>query len=358
MDRLNAPTIQKRILTWYQKNGRSSLPWRKRKDPFSILVSEAMLQQTQVATAIPYYNRFLKKFPTAEALAGAPLEQVLDSWAGLGYYSRARNLHRAAQKIVGDYAGQIPRQVEKLLKLPGVGRYTAGAIASIAFNEPEPILDGNVVRILSRYFGIRQDPREAHIQRRLWDLAQGWVPKDSPGDFNQAMMDLGATVCTRHLPRCLECPLRQGCQAYQRHLTHKIPLARPSIRRKKIRYVCAIVEKNEKVLLARRPFAGLLGGLWEFPGGETCPGEKDRQALVRSFRQRLGVSVEPIRSYPLLHQTLTHRTLQIHPFLCHLKRGRLHPKGYLRARWIPRRRVGKLALTAGMSRLYSQWNKG
>lgn len=354
MDHPHAQAVQKRLLFWYRKNGRRNLPWRKTRDPFSILVSEAMLQQTQVATVIPYYERFLKRFPTVKALSRAPLERVLDSWAGLGYYSRARNLHKAAQRIVEEHAGQIPSRAEELLKLPGVGRYTAGAVASIAFDRPSPILDGNVIRVLSRYFRIRQDPRETAIRQRLWDLAQAIVPENSPGDFNQALMDLGATVCTKRLPRCADCPLSRNCQAYRLNLTQEIPPPRPSIRRKKIRYVCAITQRNGEVLLARRPFTSLLGGLWEFPGGEKGPREKDSQALVRCLREQLGVTVEPIRSHPILRQTLTHRQLEIHPFLCRLKRGTLRPRWYLKAQWIPRGRLSKMALTAGMSKLVHQ----
>jgi A/G-specific adenine glycosylase len=227
--------LQGKLLAWYRKNRRTHLPWRKTRDPYAIWVSETMLQQTQVAKVIPFYEQFLKKFPTVWTLADAPLSDVFDSWSGLGYYSRARNLHAAAQKIVQEQGGSIPSEVDQLMQLPGIGRYTAGAVASIAYDRPAPILDGNVIRVLCRYFGIREDPRTPPVQRSLWQLSAQLVPTDAPGDFNQSLMELGALICTPRSPQCTICPLKRGCIARTLKQQEKIPLRRGPIPRRGFR---------------------------------------------------------------------------------------------------------------------------
>ena len=343
--------FQKRLLTWFQGNARLDLPWRKTRDPYSIWVSEAMLQQTQVVTVIPYYHRFLKKFPTVKALAKAPLSDVLDCWSGLGYYSRARNLHAAAQRVVQEHAGRIPKEVDQLLKLPGVGRYTAGAVASIAYDRPAPILDGNVIRVLSRHFGIQEDPRRPSIRKVLWELSATLVPKGSPGQFNQALMELGALVCTPRAPNCPVCPLSLSCRAFSRGIQEEIPPRRIGLRKKRIRYVCGIIERKRSILLARRPFSGLLAGLWEFPGGEVGSRESGRESLTRHLRQRLGVHLKPDGFLAIQKQTLTHRKLEIRAFRCPWNGGSLRPRWYHETRWFPKKELKEIPFTAGMSRL-------
>jgi A/G-specific adenine glycosylase len=207
--------IQKNVLRWFQRNTRE-LPWRKRRDPYAIWVAEIMLQQTRSGAVGPYYKRFLKRFPTVQGLAAAPVGDVLKVWEGLGYYARARNMHRAAKQIVRDFGGRLPQTAAELRTLPGIGRYTAGAIASIAFDADEPVLDGNVTRVLSRLFRIRENPRTAKNQQRLWSLAQKLIPRGKARQFNQGMMDLGATVCTPSRPLCPSCPLKKLCGAYSR----------------------------------------------------------------------------------------------------------------------------------------------
>ncbi|MBI3615380.1 MAG: A/G-specific adenine glycosylase [Candidatus Omnitrophica bacterium] len=343
--------FQKNLSAWYQKNARKDLPWRKTRDPYRIWVSETMLQQTQVSTVIPYYQKFLKKFPSVETLAKAPLTAVLDSWSGLGYYFRAKNLHSAAQEIVSRHNGRLPRETSELLKLPGIGRYTAGAVASIAYDRPAPILDGNVIRVLCRYFGIRQDPREAPTQKKLWELSQRLVPSENPGDFNQAMMELGALVCTPRAPACPACPIRSGCRARKLGLQEKIPPPRLTPERKRIRYLCGILEDNEAVLLARRPMSGLLPGLWEFPGGERKPKETESESLTRNFRERLGIDVIPGEFKARIRQTLSHRELEIRAFACRRRSGGIRPRWYTESRWIPKDKLDQVAFTAGMSKL-------
>ncbi len=351
MSREIARPFQKILLDWYRKESRKNLPWRKNRDPYRVWISEAMLQQTQVATVIPYYQRFLRRFPTVRALSRAPLTEVLESWSGLGYYSRAKNLHACAQQIVRDHSGKLPDQVDALMKLPGIGRYTAGAIASIAFDRPAPVLDGNVQRVFSRYFGIREDPRSAPVQRRLWELAEQRVPPEAPGDFNQALMDLGATVCTPRQPRCGSCPLLAGCIARRRGWQDSIPPPRPAPLRKKLSYPCALLQKGGLVLIARRPIATLLPGLWEFPGGEQREGESPLAALRNRLAERLGITVEEPKPLTTLLQILSHRELEIRLFDCRWDKKALRLRWYTQARWIPRKKLGGIPFTAGMAKV-------
>ncbi len=351
--------FRKKLLAWYRKNARHDLPWRKTRDPYRIWVSESMLQQTQVATVIPYYRRFLRRFPSVKRLGRSPLKEVLEIWSGLGYYSRAKNLHAAAQEILGRYDGQIPNQVEDLLTLPGVGRYTAGAVASIAYDRPAPILDGNVTRVLVRYLGIREDPKLPAVQSQLWAVAEHLVKEKgtgtylspSPGEFNQALMELGALVCTPRRPNCPACPVSGNCLARRNGWQDRIPPPRPTPPRKKILYLCGILERDGSLLLARRPLSGLLPGLWEFPGGEKGPAESEPQGLIRLLQERLGIRVEPGKPRATLKQTLSHRELEIRAFDCRFDDAAVRPRWYLETGWVPRRNLGKMALTAGMRRL-------
>lgn len=256
--------VAPRLLAWYGRCGRD-LPWRQTRDPYRIWLSEIMLQQTTVAAVIPYYQRFLAAFPDVVALAAAPLARVIDLWAGLGYYSRARNLHRAAQVVVNDFGGDFPATVDALLKLPGIGRSTAGAIVSIAFDRPAPLLDGNVRRVLVRLFALEGDPRGPAAERCLWRWAEKLTSQTWPHDYAQAIMDLGATVCLPRAPTCPSCPLEALCEARRRGLEWQLPAARP---RKSVpvrRQVALLVEGDGRLLVRPRPAEGFLGGLWEFP---------------------------------------------------------------------------------------------
>jgi len=268
------PRFQKRLLAWYDSH-RRDLPWRlprdaapgQKLDPYHVLVSEAMLQQTQVATVIPYFHRFLARFPTIESLAAADEQDVLRLWQGLGYYSRARNLHAAARKVVADHSGQLPPTRDALLSLPGIGRYTAGAVASIAFDQRVPILDGNVARVLCRLDAITSDPRSPKTQSLLWRRAEEILPPKRPGNFNSAVMELGALICTPRSPQCLLCPVREHCQAFESALQYKIPApraAKPTPLLRRATYCIQHPRHPDRYLIEQRPANGRWANMWQF----------------------------------------------------------------------------------------------
>ena len=268
--------VSNRLLAWYGKEG-STLPWRENRDPYRIWLSEIMLQQTTVTAVIPYYERFLQRLPTIESLAAASLDDVISLWAGLGYYSRARNLHRAARQIVSEHAS-FPNTLEGLLALPGIGRSTAGAILSIAFDTPAPILDGNVRRVLVRLFAWQEDPRSSRAEKQLWQWAEALTPDEHPHDYAQAIMDLGATVCVPRTPLCESCPLRELCQAFTQGCATLLPVARKQVKLPLRRQVALLVKCSGDYLLRQRPTEGFLGGLWEFPVVEVSPEQNHRQS--------------------------------------------------------------------------------
>jgi len=306
--------IQSNLLRWFKKNQRD-LPWRKTRDPYAIWVSEIMLQQTQVATVIPYYQKFLKTFPTVRSLARADLSKVLKVWEGLGYYSRARNLHHASQIIVNHFNGKIPDNLKDLQSLPGIGKYTAGAILSIAFNQEVPILDGNVKRVLSRLFAISAPLKQT--EKILWKYSASLIPKGHAGSFNQSLMELGATICPPKNPLCLRCPIKNHCKGYRLREPERFPAR---VRRKRIPHieaVAAVIPKNGKVLLQQRPAKGLLGGLWEFPNWKL-DGEKDLMEYLRlKVKSDFGLKVKCKEPLGVFKQTYSHFKLTLHVFQCH-----------------------------------------
>ncbi|MCC6904826.1 MAG: A/G-specific adenine glycosylase, partial [Anaerolineae bacterium] len=261
------------LIDWFSAH-QVDLPWRRERTPYRVWLSEIMLQQTQVTTVIPYYLRFLERFPTVEALAAAPLDNVLKLWEGLGYYSRARNLHRAAQMVTEEPGGVFPDTVEGLLALPGVGRYTAGAIASIAFGVDASLLDGNVIRIFTRLFDIPDDVTDPAAKARLWRLADDMVPRGRAALWNEGLMELGRLVCTPKSPACAECPLRDLCTSYAAGTVSERPVRRPRATTPHYDVVAGVIRRADGALLiAQRRLDGMLGGLWEFPGGKREPGE-------------------------------------------------------------------------------------
>ncbi len=322
-------TWQTKLLHWYRKN-RRDLPWRRTRDSYVVWVSEIMLQQTTVATVIPYYERFLKRFPTVQALAEADEEEVLKLWSGLGYYSRARNLHKAAQMLSGR---SLPDTVEGLMTLPGIGRYTAGAIASIAFDVKAPVLDGNVVRVLSRRFAIKQDPKSASGQKIFWKRAEDSLPSEKVGDFNQALMELGATVCVPEGPSCVRCPIRVGCEAQRSGRPEDFPKGKKKTQYLDVKMSAAVVWGDRRLLMIRRPAQGLLKGMWEFPMVQGGP-----QDLCRVWPVQIRDSLVSVR-----HSVLNKR-LKITPYLC-LWEGS-PPVG---SRWVHPHDIGELA-TSSMNR--------
>jgi A/G-specific adenine glycosylase len=322
------------LLRWYRRE-RRDLPWRRTRDPYRVWISEAMLQQTRVETVIPYYHRFLERFPDVGALATAEMDDVLGAWQGLGYYSRARNLKRAAEHVVSCCEGELPDTAEGLRALPGVGRYTAGAVASIAFDRAEPVVDGNVARVLSRIHGLRDDPKSPAGQKRLWAEAERLVRGRAPGDLNQALMELGATVCTPRAPDCPRCPVRRHCAALRSGDPESLPVGgkRPKVR--DVDAVAAFVERRGRALAVRRPEGGLLGGLWDLPGGDLAPRERPADGLHRTLRERVGLDVESMEPVGTVGHVFTHRRLRLHVYRCRAAAGRVRLDGFDAHRWLP-----------------------
>lgn len=305
-----APTRDEEIAAalgaWFDRVARD-LPWRRTRDPYAIWLSEVMLQQTRVETVIPYYERFLARFPTVRELAAAELDQVLALWSGLGYYRRARGLHLCAREVTERHAGAFPGEVEALRALPGVGAYTAGAIASIAFDRRAPLVDGNVARVLARLEGIDEDIRSTAGVRRLWEAAARLVPADRPGRFNQALMELGATVCTPRGPRCGACPVNGVCAARAAGREEELPVIAPRRDVPVVPAVAAVVRAGARVLLARRSEGGLFGGLWEPPMVEAAS-VADGRALLEGLGVRAGVE---LREAGRVRHILTHRRMEV-----------------------------------------------
>jgi A/G-specific adenine glycosylase len=300
-----------------------------------VWISEAMLQQTRVETVIPYYHRFLERFPDVGALAASEMDDVLGAWQGLGYYSRARNLKHAAEHVVSCCGGELPDTAEGLRALPGVGRYTAGAVASIAFDRAEPVVDGNVARVLSRLHGLRDDPKGPAGQKRLWAEAERLVRGRAPGDLNQALMELGATVCTPRAPDCPRCPVRRHCAALRGGDPESLPVGgkRPKVR--EVDAVAALVERRGRALAVRRPEGGLLGGLWDLPGGDLAARERPADGLRRTLRERVGLDVEAVEPVGTVGHVFTHRRLRLHVYRCRAAAGRVRLDGFEAHRWLP-----------------------
>jgi A/G-specific adenine glycosylase len=370
-----------RLVEWYRAH-RRDLPWRRTRDAYAIWVSEVMLQQTRVAVVVPYWERWMGRFPTAAALAEAPLDDVLASWSGLGYYGRARNLHAGAREVMARYGGVVPGDAAELRRLPGIGRYTSGAIASMAFGRREPVVDGNVARVLARVFAIEEDVKSTPAQKRLWQLAAELVPDDAPGDFNQALMELGATVCTpngarptrsgrssrpmassdRPGPRCEACPVVGACAARAAGRERELPVValRAADRDKPVlRTVAAWMERRGRVLLARRRPEGLFGGLWELPQAASRP------ALARLLLE-MGAPARIAAGPPVARhqQVLSHRRLAIVVVAATPAGRATAPRGaggYDRAAWHARASLGTLGLAASsraILRLLPSRNQG
>lgn len=331
-EKINVPALARRLLDWYASHARQ-LPWRGQSDPYAIWVAEIMLQQTQIAKVIPYYTRWMEHFPDLLTLANASQQEVLRIWEGLGYYNRARNLHRAAQIVRDRFAGTLPQDVNVLRRLPGIGRYTAGAIASIAFGLDQPTLDGNIRRVLARVFDIRFPAGSKESEQILWDLAAKNLPIGRAGEYNQALMDLGATVCTprqifpHSRPDCLRCPLNDICKAYALGVQDELPIRSRKSRPPHHTVTAAVIWREGKVLIGQRPANGLLGGLWEFPGGKLEPGEDLKSGLIREIEEELGVGVQVGHLVGVYRHAYTHFRVTVHAFECTLSDGepsRLH----------------------------------
>ncbi|SFI19046.1 A/G-specific adenine glycosylase [Nitrosomonas sp. Nm34] len=306
-------TFANTLIEWQKQHGRHSLPWQGTNDPYAIWVAEVMLQQTQVMTVIPYYQRFLEAFPDIECLAEASLDTVLTLWSGLGYYSRGRNLHKAACLIMERFQGRFPRHAAEIAQLPGIGRSTAAAIAAFAYGERCAILDGNVKRVFARYFAVTRYPGEKKTEALLWQKAEGLLPQENAqqqmATYTQALMDLGATVCTRHQPKCLSCPLQPDCIAFAENRVASLPTSKPRKPLPSKETTFLILRNQDEILLEQRSSPGIWGGLWCLP---EKPIDIDSQTYCR---QCMGIESVPISSLPPLNHTFTHFKLRIHPQL-------------------------------------------
>lgn len=322
------------LLRWYDAN-RRDLPWRRTRDPYAIWISEAMLQQTRVETVIPYWERFLEVFPTVEHLAGASLDDVYTVWTGLGYYSRARNLKHAAETVVAEHGGRLPDTAEGLETLKGIGRYTAGAVASIAFDREAPLVDGNVIRVFARLLGIREDSAAKSVVDRMWVEAAALVKGERPGDLNQALMELGATVCTPRNPHCLACPIRDHCDAHATGDAGSLPVKKPKAKQTRMRAVAAWLERDGRVLVVRRPEHGLMAGLWELPGGEIALDDEPKDRLAEILQASVGLEILGAESIGQVEHLFTHRRLALDVFRCRLApKGRVRRGGPVAHRWV------------------------
>ena len=337
--------IAGKILRWYALH-RRDLPWRKTRDPYAVWVSEIMLQQTQVDTVLPYYGRFLARFPTVRSLAAASLDEVLKTWENLGYYTRARHLHAAAREIVDLRQGVLPVTEEELILLPGIGSYTAAAIASIAYGKSVPAVDGNVRRVLCRVFAVQTPLDHSRTQQKIRALAEKLIPARDPGSFNQGLMDLGATLCTPRRPSCAACPLKKLCLAGIQGLQETLPVKgkRRGVPHREM-IAAILVDGRERYLVVQRPAAGLLGGLWGFPGGEKQSQQTLRQALRKTVRKDLGIQVTCKKESVAVKHAYTHFKITVHVFLCRIREGTPRPIGYPRCQWAGPEDLGELPLS-------------
>lgn len=333
-DAAAASALAPELLRWFDIAGRKDLPWQRDTTSYRVWASEIMLQQTQVVTVIPYYERFMQRFPNVQSLAQAPIDEVLHLWTGLGYYARARNLHRAAQMIVAEHDGEFPRTLEAVQALPGIGRSTAGAILALSQAQRHPILDGNVKRVLTRYFSIAGFPGEQKIERELWRLAEACTPQQRVGNYTQAIMDLGATLCVRSRPRCPSCPLAAHCVARAQGTQSVLPTPKPKKSRpQRVAYVVIVTNEQGAVLLERRPPAGIWGGLWTFPQFDertaamewSMEFRREESEGARPTRRGAGIDLSAahvdsgpdaaVDSLPAYHHSFTHFELTLHPLV-------------------------------------------
>lgn len=321
------------LRTWFRRNARE-LPWRQTRNPYHIWVSEVMLQQTRVDHVIPYFERFISQFPTVDSLANADLDDVLRLWEGLGYYSRARNLHAAARATATSHGSDLPTEYADFRKLPGVGDYTAAAVLSIAHGRPHAAVDGNVIRVLTRLFAIEDEIGRGATRRQLAELADAFLDTDDPGPHNEALMELGATVCKPVSPACHFCPLSVGCEGYRRGNPERFPVRTPRASVPHYDVAIGIVRRNDgDVLIQRRAESGLLGGLWEFPGGKQERGETLEETCMRELQEELSIEVDIETYFRRISHAYSHFKVTLHAFRCRLRSGEPVSREGLPVRW-------------------------
>jgi A/G-specific adenine glycosylase len=344
--------LHKSLLSWFSHYARV-LPFRGAKDPYAIWLSEIMLQQTQVKTVIPYYERFLKKLPTIEALAVAKLDTILKLWQGLGYYTRAKSLHKAAQVIVEKHGGVFPSDFEAILALPGIGRYTAGAIASIAFGLRKPVLDGNVIRVLCRLYAIKDNPADAKAREKLWTITEQLLPDKNCGDWNQSLMELGSEICTPKNPLCDKCPVQQFCLAYRNNLQNELPIRKKEKKTPHYTVVVAVtINEQGKLLIDKRKPEGFLGGMWELPGGKKTKGETFTQAIEREVLEETGLTVKAGKKLCVVKHVYSHFSVTLHTYLCHPISGKAKAITCDAVKWVKPTDLNKFAFPAGTMKIF------
>lgn len=336
-------SIRRRLLGWYRHH-RRDLPWRRTDDAYAIWVSEIMLQQTTVASAISHWERWMERFPTVEDLALAREEEVLTLWSGLGYYNRARNLHQAAKRVVKEHGGNLPTDLNALLDLPGIGRYTAGAIASIAFGQRVPIVDANVARVVSRLFAVQAEATSTTGQEILWDYADQLAQTTSPGDLNQALMELGALVCSPTSPKCSACPVQTLCKAFRQGNPERFPVLPPKRETVEVTEVGAVIEREGKLLIMKRPDKGRFAGMWEFPHGPVRECEP-QEALEAIMRDLTGLAITPEEHLITLDHVFTHHQITLHVWRASVADGRVYRREHADHKWIEPETLDKFPMS-------------
>lgn len=348
---MSAPSVTRRLLCWYDR-ARRDLPWRRTRDPYAVWVSEVMLQQTQVATVLGHYRRWMQRFPDVRALAAAEEADVLHAWQGLGYYSRARSLLSGARAVVERHGGRLPDEVAALRALPGIGPYSAGAIASIAFGKREPVVDGNVKRVLCRLHALRGDPSRAPLAGALWELARELVPDDRPGDLNQALMELGATICTPRAPRCDACPIADTCRARGEGSAGELPELPRRQPPERVRMVAAVICRARRVLVSRLPDAApRWAGMWQFPNVELGSREQPDAGAARAAEQWTGLAVEVSGRVAVVRHAVTRFRITLDAYRCRAVRGRARALGCDAVSWRRPAELDQLALPSAHRRL-------
>lgn len=352
MTERKAPQVQVNLLRWFEQNQRK-LPWRQHYRPYEIWISEIMLQQTQVRTMLPYYTRWMQRFPHVQEVALAPEEELLKCWECLGYYARARNIHKTAQILVEDFDSRLPRNHDQLLKLPGIGCYTAGAIMSIAFNADCPAVDGNVARVLARIFDLKEPLGDRKTRNALWDIAERLLPKGKARRFNQALMDFGALVCTPKNPSCQTCPLRDLCRGLHADVVSERPVVGKTREIIPMHVAVGMLLHEGKVFIQKRSPSGLMPHLWEFPGGKLKDGEPPDDALLREFNEELEVRICSLQKVALIRHCYTTFRVTLHAFICRLEDAARQPvvRSAVEGRWVTPADLDRYAFPAANRKL-------